>query len=56
MNENKKYKMLTLVNIWIVEGGGGGWIESAGGNYPVKLPRLKPPTVSGRAHSRVWGW
>ena len=48
--------MLTLVNIWIVEGGGGGWIESAGGNYPVKLPRLKPPTVSGRAHSRVWGW
>ena len=47
--------MLTSVNIWIVEGGGGGWIESAGGNYPVKLPRLKPPTVSGRAMQQSVG-
>ena len=33
------------VNIWIVGGGRGGWIESAGGNYPLKLPP-QLPTVS----------
>ena len=36
------------MNIWIVGCGRGGGIESAGGNYPLKLPP-QLPTVSGRA-------